>query len=83
MSAFIVVVAAPHYAITDESGHFKFASLAPGKYTLRAWSDKSTTPVTEEVTIKVGSNQVAVGVKADAPTGPAPDKFGVARGGKK
>jgi plastocyanin len=83
MSAFIVVVAAPHYAITDESGNFKFGSLAPGKYTLRAWSDKSTAPVTEEVTIKIGSNQVAVGVKADAPAGPAPDKFGVARGGKK
>jgi plastocyanin len=83
MSAFIVVVAAPHYAITDENGNFKFGSLAPGKYTLRAWSDKSTTPVTQEITIKVGTNQVAVGVKADAPAGPAPDKFGVARGSKK
>ena len=83
MSAFIIVVAAPHYAITDEQGNFKFGSLAPGKYTLRAWSDKSLTPVTQEVVVKVGANQVTVGVKADAPTGPAPDKFGVARGGKK
>jgi plastocyanin len=83
MSAFIVVVAAPHYAITDENGNFKFGGLAPGKYTLRAWSDKSLEPVTQEVNIKIGANQVAVGVKADAPQGPAPDKFGVARGGKK
>jgi plastocyanin len=83
MSAFIIVVGAPHYAITDEQGNFKFASLAPGKYTLRAWSDKSLQPVTQEIVIKVGTNKVAVGVKADAPAGPAPDKFGVPRGGKK
>ena len=83
MSAFIIVVTAPHYVITDETGNFKFGSLAPGKYTLRAWSDKSLAPVTQEVTIKAGGNQVTVGVKADAPSGPAPDKFGVPRGGKK
>ncbi len=83
MAAFIIVVAAPHYAIADEQGKFKFGSLAPGKYTLRAWSDKSLAPVTQEIVIKAGSNQVAVGVKADAPTGPAPDKFGVPRGSKK
>jgi plastocyanin len=83
MAAFIIVVAAPHYAITDDQGNFKFGSLAPGKYTLRAWSDKSLEPVTQEVVVKAGANQVTVGVKADAPTGPAPDKFGVPRGGKK
>ena len=83
MSAFIIVVAAPHYAISDDQGNFKFASLAPGKYTLRAWSDRSLAPVTQEVTVKAGANQVSVGVKADAPAGPAPDKFGVPRGAKK
>jgi plastocyanin len=82
MSAYIVVVAAPHYAITDTSGNFKFKSLKPGKYVLKAWSERSLEPVTQEIVIKAGENTVAVGVKADAPEGLQPDKFGVARGKK-
>ena len=82
MSAFVVVVAAPHYAITDESGHFQFKNLEPGKYTLKAWSEKSKAPITQAVTIKTGDNKVDVGVAGDAPSGPPPDKFGASRGGK-
>jgi len=80
MSAYIVVVAAPHYAITGDDGAFAFKSLKPGKYTLKAWSEKSKEPVTQTVVVKRGANQVEVGVADDAPTGPQPDKFGVARG---
>lgn len=83
MAAWVVVVAAPHYAVTDERGQFRFASLAPGRYRLRAWTEKSAAPIEQEITIKAGANTVEVGVKADAPAGPAPDKFGVPRGGKK
>jgi plastocyanin len=82
MSAYVVVVGAPHYAVADASGGFRFKSLEPGKYTLRAWSEKSLAPVTQEITIASGDNKVNVGVKADAPQGPAPDKFGVPRGKK-
>jgi plastocyanin len=81
MSAFIVVVAAPHYAITDTGGHFQFKNLEPGKYTLKAWSEKSKAPITQQVTIKVGDNKVEVGVAGDAPSGPQPDKFGAPRAG--
>jgi plastocyanin len=81
MSAFIVVVAAPHYAITDTGGHFQFKNLSPGKYTLHAWSEKSKSPITQEVTVKVGDNKVEVGVAGDAPSGPQPDKFGAPRVG--
>jgi hypothetical protein len=80
MSAYIVVVAAPAYTVTDESGKFVFKHLAPGKYKLKAWSERSKTPIAQEVTIKVGGNDVKVGVAADAPSGPAPDKFGGKRG---
>lgn len=80
MSAFIVVVGAPHYAVADASGGFKFKSLEPGKYKLRAWSEKTLEPVVQEIEVKAGSNKVSVGVKADAPQGPSPDKFGVPRG---
>jgi plastocyanin len=82
MSAYVVVVAAPHYAITDDSGHFQFKNLEPGKYTLKAWSEKSKAPITQQVTVKAGDNKVEVGVAGDAPSGPQPDKFGASRGGK-
>jgi len=80
MSAYIAVVSAPAYVITDDSGKFSFKHLAPGKYHLKAWSERSKAPITQDVTIKVGANDVKVGVSADAPAGPAPDKFGGKRG---
>ena len=39
MAAYLVVVAAPHYVVTDASGGFKFRSLPPGKYKLKAWAE--------------------------------------------
>jgi plastocyanin len=80
MSAYIVVVSAPHYAITDDKGRFVFKSLEPGTYKLRAWSEKSLAPVAQNVVVKAGQNQVKVGVAGDAPAGPQPDKFGAPRG---
>ena len=82
MSAFIVVMNAPHYTITDGSGRFAFKSLAPGRYQARVYSDRATRPVEQEIEIKPGKNELALGVVADAPAGPLPDKFGVPRGGK-
>jgi len=79
MSAYIVVVSAPHYVVTDPSGEFRFASLEPGKYTLKAYSERSLAAYTTEIAIKPGKNQVTVGVTDDAPAGPLPDKFGVPR----
>ncbi len=80
MSAYIAVVSAPSYVVTDDKGSFAFKRLAPGKYKLRAWSEKSKAPITQDITIKVGKNEVTVGVTGDAPAGPAPDKFGGKRG---
>ena len=80
MSAYIAVVSAPAYVVTDDSGSFAFKRLAPGKYKLRAWSEKSKAAITQDITIKAGKNEVTVGVTADAPAGPQPDKFGGKRG---
>jgi len=80
MSAYIAVVSAPSYVVTDDKGNFAFKRLAPGKYKLRAWSEKSKAPITQDITIKVGKNEVTVGVSGDAPPGPPPDKFGGKRG---
>jgi plastocyanin len=79
MAAWIVVVGAPHYAVTDEHGAFKFKSLAPGKYKLKAYSEKSLQPAVREVTIAPSENTVNVSVTADG-SAPNVDKFGVARG---
>jgi plastocyanin len=80
MSAYVIVVSAPHYAITNDKGEFQFRSLEPGSYKLRAWSERSAVPVTQNVVIKAGANRTRVGVAGDAPTGPQPDKFGAPRG---
>lgn len=80
MSAYIAVVAAPAYVVTDDAGRFSFRHLPPGKYKLKAWSERSKAPVAQDVTIKVGKNAVTVDVTGDAAPGPQPDKFGGKRG---
>jgi hypothetical protein len=81
MSAWVVVVNAPHYTVTDAQGHFAFKSLQPGKYVLKAWSERSSAPITQNVEVKGGKNSVSMGVAADMPAGPQADKFGESRGG--
>ena len=80
MSAYIAVVAAPAYVVTDGDGNFAFKHLAPGKYRLKAWSERSRAPITQDIAIKTGKNAVTVGVTGDADKGPQPDKFGGKRG---
>ena len=46
MTAYIAVVAAPAYVVTDADGSFTFKRVVPGKYKLRAWSIKSKAPIT-------------------------------------
>jgi hypothetical protein len=80
MSAFIAVVSAPAYVVTDGDGNFAFRHLPPGKYKLRAWSERSKAPVSLDVVIKAGRNALTVDVSGDAAQGPQPDKFGGKRG---
>jgi hypothetical protein len=80
MMATIVVVNAPYYTVTDPNGNYSFGTVDPGKYVLKAWNERSASFVTQNVEVKPGKNTINVGVAADAPSGPLPDKFGVARG---
>ena len=78
MSAYLIVVDAPHYAVVGEDGSFTFASLAPGKYKVRAWSERSGDPLTTTITITAGTNTAPLDLKPGGqPIGP--DKFGQAR----
>ncbi len=80
MSAHVVVVAAPHYVVTDGRGGFKFHSLRPGKYKLKAWAEDTVEPITQTIEIKSGENTVQLSVPRASSLTPATDKFGLPRG---
>lgn len=80
MTAYIAVVSAPIYVVTDANGAFQFRHLAPGSYTLKAWTERSKAPVSQIITVKRGANTVTVGTAGDAPAAKSPDKFGGKRG---
>ena len=79
MSAYLVVVDAPHYVVSEQDGNFSFRSLRPGKYRVQAWSEQSSDPVVTEVTIKAGDNALPIDLKGGASQGPGEDKFGAPR----
>lgn len=43
MRGLILVLATPHFVMTDREGHFRLSSLPPGRYTLKVWLDSRTT----------------------------------------
>ncbi len=80
MSSAIIVVKAPHYAVTDAQGGFRFRSLAPGKYKLRAWTERSAEPTATTIEVKEGANNIVVDASREAAPQPSLDKFGAERG---
>jgi plastocyanin len=79
MSAYLVVVDAPHYVVSEGDGNFSFRSIRPGKYRVQAWSEQSSEPVSTEITVKAGDNALPLDLKGGASQGPGEDKFGAAR----
>jgi plastocyanin len=43
MRGLILVLATPHFVITDPEGRFRLEGLPPGRYVLKAWVDSKTT----------------------------------------
>jgi plastocyanin len=43
MRGLLLVLATPHFVVTDESGRFRLTGLPSGQYTLKAWVDSRTT----------------------------------------
>jgi hypothetical protein len=78
MSAYLVVVDAPNYVIPDADGKFSFKSLAPGKYKVQAWNERSGEPTASEIEIKEGANETKLDLTAGKVT-MSPDKVGNAR----
>ncbi|HXG24233.1 MAG TPA: carboxypeptidase regulatory-like domain-containing protein [Chthonomonadales bacterium] len=54
MSAYIMVVDTPYFAVTDAQGNFRIRDVPPGTYTLRAWHE-SGAELKQTVTIKADS----------------------------
>jgi hemoglobin len=79
MSAYLIVVDAPHYVVVEKDGKFNFKALAPGKYKVQVWNELAGEPMTGEVEIKEGENAKDFDLKA-TPPGISPDKFGTSRG---
>jgi hemoglobin len=82
MRAYVVAVSAPHYVITDGTGKFRFRSVEPGRYRLRAYSERTEAPAVQEIVIGKGDNDVTVTLAATVPDGPLADKFGNSRAAK-
>jgi len=80
MSAHLVVVAAPHYVVTDAAGKFRFRSLPPGKYKVKAWGEDTGEPLTQTIEIHAGENTLNLSVPRASSMIPATDKFGIPRG---
>ncbi len=42
MRALILVLATPHFVVTDEAGNFRLEGVPPGRWVLKAWLDSRT-----------------------------------------
>lgn len=78
MSAYLIVVEAPHYVVVDTDGKFRFKTLKPGTYKVQVWNELAGDPITAEVVIEEGENTRDFDLKS-SPPGISPDKFGTPR----
>jgi hypothetical protein len=58
MSAYVIVVAHPYFAVTDENGAFEIPDIPPGKYQLKAWHEKLGTQILEVMVAENGKIKV-------------------------
>jgi hypothetical protein len=79
MTAYLIVVDAPHYVVVDADGTYSFKSLTPGKYRVQAWNENSAEPLNTSLMIKPGLNEDNLELKGGGAVGASPDKFGTAR----
>ncbi len=70
MSGIILVLPSPHFAVTDEAGHFVLEDMAAGAYMLVAWHARSKAkPEDTAQSVQVGGE--AVNVNFRLPLAPA------------
>jgi plastocyanin len=58
MSAYVIVVETPYFAVTGKDGSFTIPGVPPGEHTVKAWHEKAK-PAIVKVTVK-GEEEVAL-----------------------
>jgi plastocyanin len=56
MRALVLVLATPHFVLTDAEGHFRLTGLPAGRFTLKAWVDSKTT---HETAVELADGRVS------------------------
>ena len=56
MSAVVVVVSSPYFAVAGENGDFSISGVPPGRYTLYVWSEKALPETLSALTREVEVN---------------------------
>lgn len=59
MSAYIMVVDTPFYAVADKNGRFRIPNVPPGTYTLHAWHESGGS-LTQTVTVGPGATALSL-----------------------
>ncbi len=62
MSAFLVVVPTPYFAVTDSDGAYEIKNVPAGTYTLKTWSEDGKV-TTQPVTVAAGTANADLTVK--------------------
>ena len=75
MSGWIVVVDEPYFAVAED-GHFTLRDLAPGRYRLHVWSERSKKGAERDIDLKDGINRISLTLAADLAPQTPPDKHG-------
>jgi plastocyanin len=62
MSAYLVVVPTPYFAVTDKNGNYEIQNVPAGKYTLKTWSEEGKV-ITQAVEVGAGAATADLTVK--------------------
>jgi hypothetical protein len=62
MHGYFAVLTTSHYGVTDENGDYTIKDVPPGKYTLTAWQESSSS-VSQEITVSAGETKANFTIK--------------------
>jgi hypothetical protein len=63
MVGYVVVVASPHRAVTDDHGRFRLEGVAPGTYRLRTWHRRLQTREQRVTVATSGSARIELSLR--------------------